>query len=398
MQIGDFVHINVYMKKYLLTLGAIVAVLLTSCQSEKTFEVKGQFLSGTDQTLYLEHRALGGVELIDSVVLKEKGEFKFKAPIPHNPEFYHLRVGSHLGVFVVDAEASEPVYITGDLDKFNSTFSVVNSPVNDQIKQIDQSTRHVKLVIKELEQKHNAQKIDDLAYLSEIDSLLTDYKSEMIQLILGSPSSAAAYYAVFQKVNDYLIFDPYDKRDYPMFGAVATSWDKYYKDTPRTQHLYDFTMQALTARKQQERQEEMLENTPVVTDSALPDISLRDMNGKRVSLASLKGKVVVLDFTVYGAEFSPQHNYDINTIYTQFKNRGVEVYQISFDSDEHLWKNAATNLPWVTVRDPESVYSRLLALYNVRDLPTAFVVDKNGDITARVEDYKTLVSEINKAL
>ncbi len=376
----------------------MIAVLMTSCQSEKTFEVKGQFLSGADQTLYLEHRALGGIELIDSVVLKEKGDFKFKTSVPQNPEFYHLRVDNQLGVFVVDADADEPIYITGDLDNLSKTFTVVNSPVNDQIKMINQATGHVKSVVKELEKQHNAQQIDDLTYLNEIDSLLLDYKAEMTQLILGSPSSAAAYYAVFQKVNDYLIFDPYDKRDYSMFGAVATSWDKYFKDTPRTQHLYDFTMQALTARKQQERQMAMLEDTPVVTESSLPDISLRDVNGKRVSLESLKGQVVVLDFTVYGADFSPKHNFDMNTIYTQYKNRGMEVYQVSFDSDEHLWKNAATNLPWITVRDPQSVYSKLLALYNVRDLPTAFVIDKNGDVVARIEDYKLLSSEISKAL
>lgn len=386
------------MKRYLLAFGLFLSVLLISCQKEKTFEVKGELLSGEDQTLYLEHRALSGVELIDSMQLKADGQFKFKVTTPANPEFYHLRVGNQLGVFAVDADSEEVVNVTGDVSNFAKTFTVANSPLNDQIKEINEATRQVKSEIKILEQKHAVKEFDDIVYLNQLDTLLDNYKTEMIKVILGSPTSAAAYYAVFQKIDDYLIFDPHVKKDYAMFGAVATSWQHNYKDTPRSKHLYDFTMQALSARKQQEQQVAALENTVVTVESSLPDIVLRDVSGKSVSLASLKGKVVVLDFTVYGAEFSPKHNIDLNAIYSSIGSNNVEIYQISFDSDEHMWKNAASNLPWVTVRDPQSVYSSLLALYNVRDLPTAFILDRNGDITARVEDYKTLKAEISKAL
>ena len=76
----------------------------------------------------------------------------------------------------------------------------------------------------------------------------------------------------------------------------------------------------------------------------------------------------------------------------------MEIYQISFDSDEHFWKNAASNLPWITVRDPQNVYSRLLSTYNVRDIPTAFVINRDGDVVARVENYATLPGEVGKVL
>lgn len=266
------------------------------------------------------------------------------------------------------------------------------------MQEVDKKTNQVKRFISSLEKQHESNEIDDIEYLNLIDSTLTDYKTEVSNIILGNPAGAAAYYAVFQKINDYLIFDPYDKKDYAMYGAVATSWNKYYPDAPRTKHLYEFTMNALKLRKQQEKQAEFIENASVVNDSSLPDISLRGIDGKKISLESLRGKVVVLDFTVYNSEFSPKHNINLNNIYKSFANQGVEIYQISFDSDEHLWKNAASNLPWITVRDPQSVYSRLLSTYNVRELPTAFILNKEGDVVARVENYNTLTEEIRKVI
>jgi peroxiredoxin len=386
------------MKKYVSLLPAVLltAAVLLSCQSEKTFEVKGELSAAGDQTLYLEHRGLGGVELLDSVKLKENGKFAFKEKAPVNPEFYQLRVGSQVAVFAIDS--IETLQVRGDAKDLASTLSIENSPVNEQIRQIDSQTRQVNIRISEAEKKHTANAIDDVAYLAELDSVLTAYKAEITKLILGNPSGAAAYYAVFQKVDGYLIFDPYNKQDYAMFGAVATSWDRYYPGTPRSKHLYDFTMNALKTRKQQEQQAALLENVPVVSGLSLPDIVLTEVNGEKITLSSQKGKVVVLDFTVYKSDFSPAHNMELNKIYSQHKAKGLEIYQISFDSDEHFWKNAASNLPWITVRDPQNVYSRLLSTYNVRDIPTAFVINRDGDVVARVENYATLPGEVGKVL
>ena len=107
---------------------------------------------------------------------------------------------------------------------------------------------------------------------------------------------------------------------------------------------------------------------------------------------------MLLDFVVYNADFSPGHNIRLNTLYTRYKSRGFEVYQISFDSDEHFWKTSAANLPWITVRDPLSVNTSLLATYNVREIPTAFIIDREGDIVARVDDYDQLANELGKIL
>lgn len=387
-------HMKKLLGMVLLTL--LMGGLFFSCKRGDVFSVTGNIEGAEGDTLYLDHRGLGGVVTLDSVVLKADGRFSMKQPAPANPEFYQLRLGGQVAVFAVDS--TETLRVTADGNNLYTTFAVENSPSNDQMKRVDALTAQAATAITALENQHKAKSIDDMTYIERIDSLLTDYKAQITRLILSNPSSAAAYYAVFQKINDYLIFDPYNKQDYPMFGAVATSWSRYYPDTGRTKHLYDFTMNALRTRRQQERQAALLENIPIEEGSGLPDIVLRGVNGERVALSSLKGKVVVLDFVVYNADFSPAHNIRLNTVYARYHARGMEIYQVSFDSDEHFWKTSAANLPWITVRDPLSVNTSLLATYNVREIPTAFIIDREGDIVARVEEYGRLADELEKLL
>lgn len=375
---------------------SLACVVLFSCKQGETFKVTGNIVSAEGDTLYLEHRGLAGVSILDSAVLKNGGSFDFKQPAPENPEFYQLRLGKRVAVFAVDSTGT--LRINADASDWYNSLVIENSPVNDQMKEVDALTRVAAKGIAGLENQLKAGSIDEVAFVAQLDTTLQQYKTAVSKLILGNPSGATAYYAVFQKINDWLIFDPYDRKDYAMFGAVATSWNQYYPGTERTKHLYEFTMNALKTRRQQEQQAKLLENIPVIEGTGLPDIALQDVNGKKESLSSLKGKVVLLDFSVYGADFSPKHNMDLNNLYTQYKSRGFEIYQVSFDSDEHFWKTSAANLPWLTVRDPRSVNSTLLSTYNVRQIPTAFLLNRDGDIVARIENYAQLAGELGKVL
>ncbi|WP_352421651.1 thioredoxin-like domain-containing protein [Proteiniphilum sp.] len=374
----------------------LIGMVLFACKEGKTFKVTGNITSAEGDTLYLEHRGLAAVSVLDSTVLKNDGAFSFRQPAPENPEFYQLRMGGKIGVFAVDS--TEILRISADASDWYNSFTVEDSPTNNQMKEVDALTRVAARSIAGLEDQHKAGSMDDMAFIGQLDTTLQQYKTAVSKLILGNPSSATAYYAVFQRINDWLIFDPYNKQDYAMFGAVATSWNRYYPDTERTKHLYEFTMNALKTRRKQEQQAQLFENIPVEEGMGLPDIVLSGVDGRKVALSSLDGKVILLDFVVYSADFSPKHNIDLNNLYGRYHARGFEIYQVSFDSDEHFWKTAAANLPWITVRDQRSVNSTLLATYNVRQIPTAFLINREGDIIARIEDYGQLAGELDKVL
>ncbi len=371
-------------------------MLLPSCDDKgKTFSVQGEISSAEDKTLYLEHRGLGAIELLDSAKLNKQGKFSFKEKAPENPEFYQLRIENQNIVFAVDS--TETLNVKADAaDLFNS-YTVESSSHTDQIKEVIIRQRATEKDLKDLAAQHKAKEIDDVTFMANIDSVLSVYKNYANKLILGNPSAAVAYYAVFQKIDDYLIFDPNDKKDYAMFGAVATSWNRYYPDTPRTKHLYDFTMNALRARKQQEKQSDFLSNV-TVAEMGMPEISLPNAKGNKVNLSSFKGQYVLLDFTVYQSEFSLKHNEIMRRVYDKFNSKGLAIYQISFDSDVHFWKNAAIHFPWNAVHDSYSINSDLLKTYNIRELPTAYILNKEGDLIKRIDNFETIEKDISQLL
>jgi peroxiredoxin len=56
-------------------------------------------------------------------------------------------------------------------------------------------------------------------------------------------------------------------------------------------------------------------------------------------LTDLRGKAVILDFTVYQSAFAAPHNLKLRDLYNKYSKQGLEIYQVSLDADEHFWKD-----------------------------------------------------------
>ena len=109
------------------------------------------------------------------------------------------------------------------------------------------------------------------------------------------------------------------------------------------------------------------------------------MNNQVYNLTDLKGKVVLLDFTVYNNAMSPAHNLALRELYNKYASKGLEIYQVSLDGDEHFWKTQADNLPWICVRDANSIYSTYVSLYGVNNLPALFLINKDNELRKRYD-------------
>ena len=88
----------------------------------------------------------------------------------------------------------------------------------------------------------------------------------------------------------------------------------------------------------------------------------------------------------------------LRDIYAKYQSKGLEIYQISLDSDEHFWKTSADNLPWVCVRDAAGPYSQNVSLYGVTSLPSVFLVGRDNALKLRAETVEDLEAEIRKLL
>nr|WP_280747084.1 TlpA disulfide reductase family protein [Parabacteroides sp. PF5-9] len=351
-------------------------------------------VSGADgQLIYLENVGISSITTLDSLRLSSSGKFKFKEQRPDYPDFYRLRLNNQLINFAIDS--TETVSFVADAGTFATSYSVEGSENSKAIKSITLAQLDANQAVKKLRKEHENDQIADSTYSREINGVVDAYKAVARQYIYAAPMSTAAYFALFQQIDGLLFFDLYDKEDSKAYGAVATSFDFRYPDSPRSKHLHNLALQSLrVTRAQRERQLEIEAN-----EISFLEIDLPNIRGEQVKLSSVaKNRPVIVNFTAFQSEWSSALNLELGELYTKYQNKGLTIYQVSLDSDLHLWQNRASNLPWTCVRDPESVYSQIAALYNVKQLPTIFILDRKGNLIEKIEDIRLLESAVKKVL
>lgn len=376
---------------------ALAAVALSACDSEPKFKVEGEVSDADGKMLYLEASALEGIVPLDSVKLKGDGSFSFKQARPASPEFYRLRVDDKVINFSVDS--TETVQVKAPYADFATAYTVEGSPNSVKMKELTLKQMELQSKVNALLQSVQAHQIGADVFEDSIAALLKSYKDDVkVRYIFSAPNTAAAYFALFQKLNNYLIFDPLNsKDDVKCFAAVATSLNNFYPHADRSKNLYNIVIKGMkNTRTPQQKVMDIPEE--MVTETGVIDISLRDMKGNVRKLSDLKGKAVIVDFTIYQNAVSATHNYMLRDLYDKYASRGLEIYQVSLDADEHYWKTTADNLPWVCVRDANGVYSSIAAAYNVQAVPSIFLVNKNNELSARGETIKDLEAAVKALL
>ena len=123
----------------------------------------------------------------------------------------------------------------------------------------------------------------------------------------------------------------------------------------------------------------------VSVGSIAPEIILDDINGNSISLSSLRGRYVLLDFWAAWCRPCREENPNILENYNRFKDQGFEVYQVSLDRNKEDWSRGIEqdNLPWINVSDLKYYQSDAAVLYNINKIPSAFLLDPNGTIIAK---------------
>jgi glutathione peroxidase-family protein len=368
-----------------------------SCTQKQVFTVEGVVKNATDSVLYLENIGVSAIAVLDSVKLKADGKFTFIQERPSIPDFYRLRIANQWINLAIDSTETIAIHANA-ASGYAKGYNIDGSEDVRKIRTLTLLHLQVSEAYNRFIETLRQHPISQEAYSSEIIKILQPYREIAQEYIYENPASTTAYFALFQQINSLLIFDPYDEKDNRLYSGVATSWDLKYENYPRAKQLHDITVSALQEIRRSKSHR--ISNIEIKDVISYFEISLPDARGNIINLSDIiqKEKIILLDFTACQARFSPLHNMTLGSLYEKYYDKGLDIFQVSLDADLNFWQNASDNIPWYTVRDPETVYSQTAARYNVEKLPTTFILNRKGEIVLRVEQDAELEKEIKKML
>ena len=376
-----------------------VAVLSLGSCTEKKFNINGTITQAKDSVLYLENMSLNGPKAVDSVKLDENGNFEFKQKAPDAPEFYRLRIANQMVNLAVDS--TESITVKAAYPTMSANYEVSGSEECAKIRDL----AYMQLALqRQVTAIANSPALGVQAVEDSVTKVLEVYKNKVkLNYIFKEPMKAYSYYALFQTIvlgnANILIFNPRSsKDDVKVFAAVATSWDTYFPKAERGLNLHNIAIEGMKNVRIAENNARQTISADKVQVAGVIDIALTDNHGRVRKLTDLKGKVVLLDFQAFAAEGSLKRIMMMREIYNKYHDRGFEIYQVSFDPEEHFWKTKTAALPWVSVRDENGTRSAVLAQYNVQTLPTFFLIDRNNTLQKRDAQIKDLDAEIQALL
>ena len=370
----------------------LAALAVASC-SQKKFHIEGTISEAQDSMLYLENVGVENVTTVESVKLGADGTFSFSGEQAESPEFYRLRISDQ--IIDISIDSTETVTVKAAYPTMITQYEVSGSDNCQKIKEI---------TLKQIDLQQRAislqRSMSINAAADSIDKLIKAYREDVCNnYIYKDPKASYAYFALFQTLGGLFIFNPQaNPEDVKAFNAVATNWDVNYPDAMRTTNLHNIAINGMKTKRIKEYNNMQTIDASKVETTGLIDFELTDNKGQTRRLSDLKGKVVLLDFHLFGMDDSPKRILALREIYNKYSAQGFEIYQVALDSNEHFWKQQTAALPWISVRDPEGISSQRLVFYNVQAVPDFFLIDRNNNIVMRQAQIGDVEEEIKKLL
>ena len=354
-----------------LTLVAAALLGLTNaCQNASAavgYEISGQLKNApAGTTLHLAE--LTSSQFVERGTAKTdaQGKFTFKGEQPATAAVYQLKVDEPNQVLLV-LDNKTHLTLSGDAKNLMTTYAVKGSKDSEVIQELTRSNLASKAQLESLGQRYNAAggNPDSLEaikgkYLTTVNRLTARNKA----IIRRNAKSLAAGFAALSFVN------PDD--DFQFVDSIATVQRTAQPASPFTKALDErLTPLRVTA----------IGTTAPEINQAMPD-------GTKLSLKSLRGKYVLVDFWASWCGPCRGENPNVVKAYNQYKDKGkgFTVFSVSLDEDKDRWTKAiaADGLLWPNhVSDLQKWNSAAAAAYGVQSIPASFLLDPNGKIIGK---------------
>lgn len=372
------------MKRFML---AVSCLSLSACMMADDLHVSGNLSDVGNDTLIAMTYLNNSVDQTMKVVGKD-GAFDFhmdvKEPAPLVLKVRHpLKDGQQpmAAYAVLMAVPGENLKVTGSF----SNYQVDGSAFYKDFEQCRKVSASFEEGVKNLQRDYSAkmeqganpdslEKVINKAY----DELKANLSDATLKYIKAHPDMEACV----------SMLDNVDVENYKEVLAALSPAVREGRMKGLVDHFADYAQKAL-------EREAAKKNT--VEGNVAPDFTLKSIDGKNISLSSLKGKVVVLDFWGSWCVWCIKGMPKMKEYYAKYKGK-LEILGIDCNDTEQKWRDAVKKheLPWLHVRNEGN--PDVTVLYGISGFPTKIVVDAEGKISKVVvgesEDFYTYLDQL----
>lgn len=378
--------------------------LTLSCTQKKkgTFTVTGTFRNadklspaeGPVSKLYLMEIVYGKEQppvILDSTKLPSvKGSFSLTGSA-HEQGIYELVFGNNVLSVPLINDASE-IKVDVDLARKDDFYQVSGSEASTQLKD---------LITVFGKKNYEVERT-----MADLDSCKQAHASDSVLLAATAVKNRA-----IQDLNTYLK-QFFNTNNNPTICALALGWSSRSLSQEEFEHSLTHLMERypnnpiLTSLKQNydaqlaqmaEQDRQSKENSWVGKQE--PDFSMQDANGRSVSLASYKGKFLLVDFWASWCAPCRAENPNVVKAYNEFKNRNFAVLGVSLDKEKGPWQEAIheDKLDWTHVSDLKFWNSKAVETFKFNGIPYNILIDPSGKVIAeglRGDDLENKLKEV----